>query len=61
MNKSERIVVSNSLICILHMLKVLINPQLMKDKELIKRSMKYIESVEKQLKEFNNPEFRGEK
>lgn len=53
MTKSERIAISNGLICILDMLKVLINPQVMKDKELIKRSMEYIESVEKQLKDFN--------
>ena len=53
MNKSERIVISNGFICILDMLKVLINPEVTKDKELIKRAMKYIESTEKQLKEFN--------
>lgn len=52
MNKSERIVISNGLICILHILKVLINPQLMEDKELIKESIECIKSVEKQLKEF---------
>lgn len=54
MNKSERIVISNGLICILDMLKVLINPQVMKDKELIKAAMEHIKSTQKQLTEFNN-------
>lgn len=53
MNKSERIVISNGLICILDMLKVLINPQVMKDKELIKSAMEHIKSAQKQLTEFN--------
>ena len=53
MHKSERIVISNGLICILDMLKVLINPQVMKDKELIKTAMEHINSTEKQLMEFN--------
>lgn len=52
MNKSERIIISNGLICILDMLKVLINPQVMKDKELTKAAMEYIKSTEKQLTEF---------
>lgn len=53
MNKSERTAISNGLICILDMLKVLINPQVMKDKELIKTAMEHINSTEKQLMEFN--------
>ena len=52
MNKSERIVISNGLICILDMLKVLINPQVMKDKELIKAAMEHIKSTEKLITEF---------
>lgn len=53
-NKSERIAISNGLICILDMLKVLINPRVMKNKELINAAMEYIKSTEKQLAEFNN-------
>lgn len=55
MNISERIVISNGLICILDMLKVLINPQVMEDKELIKAAMEHIKSTEKQLMEFKHP------
>ena len=44
-------VIANGLICVLDVLKVIINPDIMKDKKLIDAAMKYIKSTEKQLKE----------
>lgn len=51
MTKSERIAITNGLICILNMLKVLMNPQVTKNKELIDAAMEHINSTEKLLKE----------
>ena len=51
MTKAERMAIANGLICVLDILKVLINPYIMKDKKLIDATMDYIKSTEKQLKE----------
>ena len=56
MRKAERMAIVNGLVCVLDILKVLINPHVMKDKELIDATMEYIKSTEKQLKELEKNE-----
>ena len=51
MTKSEQIAITNGIICILDMLKVLINPQVTKDKELINAALEHINNTEKLLME----------
>lgn len=56
MTKAERISIANGLICVLNILKVLINPYITKDEKLINTTMDYITSIEKQLKELRGDE-----
>lgn len=51
MTKVERIAIANGFICVLNVLKVLINPYVMKDKKVIDAAMEHIKSTEKQLRE----------
>lgn len=56
MTKEERMVIANGLICVLDILKAIINPYVMKDERLIDAAMKYIESTKKQLEELKPDE-----
>lgn len=56
MSKAERTAIANGLICVLDILKVLINPYVMKDEKLIDAAMDYIKNTEKQLKELKQDE-----
>lgn len=51
MNRGERLAIMNGPICILNILKMLINPDTLKDKKLIEAAMKHIESTKKMLDE----------
>lgn len=51
MTKAERMAIANGLICVLNILKVLINPYVTKDEKLIDATMDYIKRTEKQLRE----------
>lgn len=58
MSREERVAIANGIICILDTIKMLINPQVMKDKELIEATMEYIKSTENMLMELNQDDQR---